>query len=225
MEDRYCVVCGGVISKFYPDGRKMQPHRYNVKKTCCKKCADALAAKSRRKRQAVPKICPSCGKEFVSSTNHYRHIYCSRGCAVEAKKDWAKLKQEQIDYLIENFNYRGVEYCAKYFGLAKKTLQAKIRKYQKEHGPIPYKCVKPQPIETKPVDVKREYSEAWIEIKWILDRWHNQIIKGRTDLMRVHKIMRQKQDVEDEEIISCLYRRESQGMINNILTGNYEKVS
>jgi len=225
MENRYCVICGEVISKFYPDGRKMQPHRYNVKQTCCKEHGDALAAKKRRTRKAVPKICPSCGKEFVSSSNHYRRIYCSKECVIESKKTWARLKQEQVEYLIENFNFRGVGYCAKYFGLRKKTLQYKIRKYQKEFGPIPYKSVKLQPIETKPVDVKREYSEAWIECKWILDRWHNQIIKGRTDLMKIHKIMRRKQDTEDEEIIAGIYQKGSRGMINNILNGNYEKVS
>ena len=176
------------------------------------------------------KICEYCGDKFYRprlkngkiSSSWYTRRYCSRKCGMEARERDI-FTPRQIAFVKEYYKKLGNTLCAKRMGMHRNTLLRRVKRYEILYGPIPY--IEPQPIERKPIDMKRQYSEAWIECKWILDRWHNQIIKGSTDLMKIHKIMRQKQDVEDEEIISCLYRRESQGMINNILTGNYEKVS
>ena len=91
----------------------------------------------------------------------------------------------------------------------------KIRLWEKENGKIDYVLSAPPPAEEKKVysiATIRDISESYIEVNHILDRWHNQITKGRTDLIKTHQIMKLKRDEADKELV------------DNILNHKYEKV-
>ena len=185
-------------------------------------------------KEYLTRICEYCGQEYnhngkknhISLEQWQQRKYCDPLCAYAGRKKQAAFTEQDIDFLKSYYKTLGADICAKHFGMKQKTLYNKILIHQKLNGPIPFKCGKQKPKKTKPIDIKREYSEAWIECKWILDRWHNQINKGRTGLISAGRLIRAQMDDVDEETLRQMYRacEESTGVISSILDGRYEKV-
>jgi len=81
----FCPECGGEV---------IQPGRGRPRKFCSERCRLAWQNKHQcppLRRTAEKRICPVCGKEFLTDRLNSRpKTYCSRACANRARK----LKQE-----------------------------------------------------------------------------------------------------------------------------------
>lgn len=78
VAERFCLECGAAV----PCNATGRP-----KKFCSAKCRNLWWAKHPKPEHwssARIKICPVCGKEFLSSRDTYR--YCSHACANRARK-------------------------------------------------------------------------------------------------------------------------------------------
>lgn len=81
VAERFCPECGAAVAR-NATGRP--------RKFCSVKCRNLWWAKHLKPEHwssARIKICPVCGKEFLSGRDTYRpRIYCSHACANRARK-------------------------------------------------------------------------------------------------------------------------------------------
>jgi hypothetical protein len=178
--EKTCPICG----KIFVTNR-------NDKICCGIKCGHILGARKTRK-PPEKKICVYCGKEFFNrrkdgkvNTQWSIRKFCSRECAVEYRR--GQLTDGQIE-IIQRYwhHWGGKTKCAKRIHIRAEYLAKRIERYEREHGPINYELIT-QKVESKPIDIKTEYSQAWIDCAEILNRMKENHQIGKAELISVDK--------------------------------------
>ena len=149
------------------------------------------------------KICKHCGKSFTrGNTRKYeaprefeRRVYCSHQCARHRQRR-EELTPAEVKQLRYYYTKMSLGSCAAKLHLRRETLSKLVKKYEEEHGPI---LQAPQIV--KEMDIKTEYSQAWIECARILNAMRNQATRGRVALTFIdEKIWEQRNRIDEEEI-------------------------
>ena len=120
------------------------------------------------------KICKYCGKEFFVYRHAKTRLYCSQECANIGRRK--KFTTEDIEYLKKNYRKYGGRICARRFGISASCLYSRLSKHRNLYGPIKFEKDAPA---KEPVDIKTEYSQAWIECGVILNQIRNQTQHGK----------------------------------------------